>query len=160
MDVINFLYLSLGNNKMHLHDSICSRRACASTEAGFNDQDGDRVRGVFYRRTPFSCVCVCVFFLREKVFNAKDIHKEIFPVHCGKYLRRKAVHNWVAKFSEGRLEVADDVRPGAGVAETTVKILLRFGPRRTGKAMRQAYQSQWRICREINVLSPFEYHMF
>jgi hypothetical protein len=29
--------------------------------------------------------------------NAKDIHKEMFPVYCGKCLSRKAVHNWVEK---------------------------------------------------------------
>jgi hypothetical protein len=29
----------------------------------------------------------------------KDIHKEIFPVYGGKCLSRKAVHNWVEKFS-------------------------------------------------------------
>jgi hypothetical protein len=43
-----------------------------------------------------------VRFSVDKVFNAKDIHKEIFPVYGGKCLSRKAVHNWVEKFSEGR----------------------------------------------------------
>jgi hypothetical protein len=43
-----------------------------------------------------------------KGLNAKDIHKEIFPVYVGKCLSRKAVHNWVEKFSQGRLKVADD----------------------------------------------------
>jgi hypothetical protein len=46
------------------------------------------------------------------------------------------------------------------VAETAVKRLPWCGFRRTGKAMGQAYQCWWRICREINVLSSFEYHMF
>jgi hypothetical protein len=41
------------------------------------------------------------------------------------------------------------------VAVTTVKRL-----RRTGKAMGEVYQCWWRICREINVFSRFEYHMF
>jgi hypothetical protein len=27
---------------------------------------------------------------------AKDIHKEMFPVYCGKCLSNKVVHNWVA----------------------------------------------------------------
>jgi hypothetical protein len=40
---------------------------------------------------------------------------------------RKAVHNWVEKFSQGRSKVADDARPGAEVAETTVKRLLDGG---------------------------------
>jgi hypothetical protein len=32
-----------------------------------------------------------------KGLNAKDIHKEMFPVYSGKRLSRKAVHNWVKK---------------------------------------------------------------
>jgi hypothetical protein len=38
----------------------------------------------------------CAFFGQKKL-NAKDIHKEIFPVYGMKYLSRKAVHNWVEK---------------------------------------------------------------
>jgi hypothetical protein len=37
------------------------------------------------------------------------------------------------------------------VTETTVKRLLCYVFRRTGKAMEQVYQYWWRICREINV---------
>jgi hypothetical protein len=70
-------------------------------------------------------------------------------------LSRKAAQNWVEKFSQGRSKVADDARPSVEVAETTVKILLCCGFRRTGKAMIQVYQCWWRLCREINV-----YHMF
>jgi hypothetical protein len=61
--------------------------------------------------------------LWAKGLNAKDIHKEIFPVNSGKCLSRKAVHNWVERFSQGRLKVAD-ARPGrhVGIAsETAVK---------------------------------------
>jgi hypothetical protein len=75
----------------------------------------------------------------------------MFPVSGGKCLQRKAGYNWVEKFSQGRSKVADDAGPGAEVAETTVERLLCCGFRRTGKAMRQAYQCWWRICREINV---------
>jgi hypothetical protein len=67
--------------------------------------------------------------------NSKDIHKEMFPVYGGKRLSRKAVHNWVETFSQGRSKVADDENRGAEVAETTV---CRFP--RTGKAMGQVYQ--------------------
>jgi hypothetical protein len=56
-----------------------------------------------------------------------DIHKEMFPVYGGKCLLRKAVHNWVEKFSLGRSKVADDARPGVEVAKTTVKRFLRCG---------------------------------
>jgi hypothetical protein len=45
------------------------------------------------------------------------------------------------------------------VAETTVRRLLWCGFRRTCKAMEQVYQCWWRICREINAFSRFEYHV-
>jgi hypothetical protein len=59
--------------------------------------------------------------LRAKELNAKDIHEEMFPVYGRKCLSRKAVHNWVEKFSQGRSKVASDAHPSAEVAETTVK---------------------------------------
>jgi hypothetical protein len=46
--------------------------------------------------------------LWAKGLNAKDIHKEMFPAYGGKCLLRKAVHNWVEKFSQGCSKVADD----------------------------------------------------
>jgi hypothetical protein len=46
------------------------------------------------------------------------------------------------------------------MAATTVKRLLCYGFRRSGKVMGQVYQCWWRICREINVFPRFEYHMF
>jgi hypothetical protein len=45
-----------------------------------------------------------------KELNAKDIYKELFPVYGGKCLSRKAVPNWVEKFSQGHSKVADDAR--------------------------------------------------
>jgi hypothetical protein len=36
-----------------------------------------------------------VRFLGVKRLDAKDIHKEMFPVYDGKCLSRTAVHNWV-----------------------------------------------------------------
>jgi myo-inositol catabolism protein IolC len=41
----------------------------------------------------------------------------MFPVYGGKCLSRKAVHNWVEKFSQGRSKFADD--------ETEVRKWLR-----------------------------------
>jgi hypothetical protein len=38
-------------------------------------------------------------FLWVKGLNAKDIHKEMFPVYGGEGLSRKAVHSWVANVS-------------------------------------------------------------
>jgi hypothetical protein len=92
-----------------------------------------------------------VRFLWAEGLGAKDIHKETFPVCGGKCLSRKAVHSWVEKFSQGRSKFADDARPGAEVAETTVERLLRCGFRRTGKPTGQVYQCRWWICQEINV---------
>jgi hypothetical protein len=81
-----------------------------------------------------------VRFLWAKGLNAKDIQREIFPVYGGKYLLRKAVHNWVHKFSQGCSKAADDARASAEVAETTVKRLLCCGFRSTDKAMGHAHQ--------------------
>jgi hypothetical protein len=63
----------------------------------------------------------------------------MFPVYDGKFLSRKVVHNWVKKFSRGRSKASDDARPGAEMAETTVKI-QKCGFRCTDKAMGQVYQ--------------------
>jgi hypothetical protein len=49
---------------------------------------------------------------------------------------------------------------GVEVTQRTVKRLLCCGFQHTGKATGQAYQCWWRICREINAFSRFEYHMF
>jgi hypothetical protein len=46
--------------------------------------------------------------LWAKDLNAKDNHKEMFPVNSGKSLSRKAVHSWVEKFSQGLSKVSDD----------------------------------------------------
>jgi hypothetical protein len=46
--------------------------------------------------------------LWTKELNAKSTHKEMFPVNGGKHLLHKTIHNWVEKFSHGRLKVADD----------------------------------------------------
>jgi hypothetical protein len=62
-----------------------------------------------------------VSFLWVKGLNANYIRKQIFSVYGVKCLWRKAVHNWVEKFFQGRSKVAYDARPCAEVAETTVK---------------------------------------
>jgi hypothetical protein len=49
--------------------------------------------------------------LWEKGLNAKDIHKEMFPVCGGKCFSRKAVHNWVENRSK---RFADDDDVGSG----------------------------------------------
>jgi hypothetical protein len=87
MDVIVFLFVSLGSSTVQLRDSLGSRRALACLQAGFSSQNGDCVSGMYYRGTE-----LC--FLWAKELNAKDIHKEIFPVYSGKCLSRKAVQPW------------------------------------------------------------------
>jgi hypothetical protein len=76
-----------------------SRSACACPKDGFRSQNADDASGLSYRTVAFTCA-----FLWAKRLNAKDIHKEMFPVYGGKCLSRKAVHNWVKKFSQGRFE--------------------------------------------------------
>jgi hypothetical protein len=84
----------------------------------------------------------------------------MFPVYGGNFLSHKAVHNWVEKFSPWLSKVTEDARPGAEVAETTVKRLLCCGFRRTGKATEQVNQCWRRTRREMNVFARFEYHTF
>jgi hypothetical protein len=95
MDVINFLYVSLGSSIAQLHDSPGSRRACSCSETGFSVQNGDRAWGISYRIATLYCA-----FLWAKGLNAKYIHKEMFPLYAEKCLLRKAIHNWVKKFSQ------------------------------------------------------------
>jgi transposase len=47
------------------------------------------------------------------------------PVYGGKCLSRKAVHNWVQKFSEGRSKITDDSRPGRPVEIATEATVQR-----------------------------------
>jgi hypothetical protein len=49
-----------------------------------------------------------MIFVWAKGLNAKDVHKEMFPVCGRKCLSRKAVYNWVKKFSQGHSKVTDD----------------------------------------------------
>jgi hypothetical protein len=46
--------------------------------------------------------------LWAKGLNAKNIHKEMFPVYGGKSLSRKAFHSLIEKFSQERSKIADD----------------------------------------------------
>jgi hypothetical protein len=63
--------------------------------------------------------------LWTKGLNAKDIHKEMFPVYGGKCLSLKAGHSWVKKFPRGRPKVADDARPGRPVEIATEATVQR-----------------------------------
>jgi hypothetical protein len=71
--------------------------------------------------------CVVRFFLSAQGLSAKGIHDEMFRLYGGKCPSRKAVHNCVEKFSQGRSRVVNYIRSGAEVAETAVRRLLRCG---------------------------------
>jgi transposase len=45
--------------------------------------------------------------------------EKYFPVYGGKCLSREAVHDWVEKFSQERLKVADNARTGRPVKIAT-----------------------------------------
>jgi hypothetical protein len=59
MDVISFQYVSLGSSTVQRHHSSGSRGACASSEAGFSCENGDRAWGLYYRRAAFCCALFC-----------------------------------------------------------------------------------------------------
>jgi hypothetical protein len=141
MDVINCLCVPLGSSTVQLHDNLGSRRACACSEAGLVVKLATVLEGVLQK----SSVMLYSFCGQKDSLQTKFLKKN---VSCGKYLPRKAIHNWVEKFSQRLSKAADDARPDAEVAETTVKRLLCCGFRRTGKAMGQVYQCRRRICRE------------
>jgi hypothetical protein len=82
-----------------------------------------------------------VRFLWAKGLNTKDRHKEMFPAYGGKCLSRKAGHNWVEKFSQGRSKVADD--------ETELRKWLRQQSKDFFDAGFDALVKRWGKC--INV---------
>jgi hypothetical protein len=45
-----------------------------------------------------------VLFLRAKGLNAKDLHKEMFPVYGGMCFSRKAVQPWLQRFADEEVE--------------------------------------------------------
>jgi hypothetical protein len=57
----------------------------------------------------------CIVRFYGKMTQCKGYSLKMFPVYSEKCLSRKAVHNWVEKFSEGRSKIAGDARPGRPV---------------------------------------------
>jgi hypothetical protein len=78
--------------------------------------------------------------LWAKELNAKDIHKEMFPVYSGKCLLRNAVHNCVEKFSQGRSKIAEMPDQELKWLRQQSKDFHACGFRRTGKAIGQVHQ--------------------
>jgi hypothetical protein len=54
--------------------------------------------------------CDIVRFLWAKNLEAKDIHKEVLPMHSEHCLSRQAINNWVQRFSEGWTSIEDEHR--------------------------------------------------
>ena len=57
--------------------------------------------------------------------EAKDIHNEMLPMYGEHCLSRQAVHNWMQKFSEGRISIEDEHRAGRPVELATPETLQR-----------------------------------
>jgi hypothetical protein len=71
MNVIGFLFVSLGSSTVQLHDSLGIRLACACSVAGFSSKMATVLEGIL----PKNSVLVCSFLLWAKGLNAKDIDK-------------------------------------------------------------------------------------
>jgi hypothetical protein len=100
-----------------------------------------------------------VRFLWTKQFNAKDIHKEMFPVYGGKCFLLKAVHNWAEKCGKS---FADDEE-----FETDVRKWLRQQSKDFYAAGFDALVKRWDKCISVAggyvekyFFSIFEYYMF
>jgi hypothetical protein len=107
MDVIGFLCVSLGSSTVQLHDSIGTFTIIFhNNKVSVADAHTYVQRLVLVVKmatlleeytTEMEHPVVCSLWTKK--LNAKDIHKEMFPVYGGKCLSRKAVHSWVANVS-------------------------------------------------------------
>jgi hypothetical protein len=156
MDIIGFLCVSLDSATVELHDSLGSRRAWACSEAGFISQYDDpawvytteeqrSVVSFYGQEDSMQRIFVNVFCLRWEVFARKAVHSLIEKLPPWRQTFRWWRTGW---------------NGGGEMAETTVKRLLCWEFRRTGKAIGQVYWCWWRVCHEINVFLRFEYHIF
>jgi hypothetical protein len=144
MDIIGFLYVSLGSSTIQLHVSLGIRRACVCSECGFSSQNGYRARGEY---TEEHRSVVLFFFCgqgnsMQRIFIKKYFLFTVGSV-CGvkRFTAAWQTFRWWRRGWNG----------GAEGAETTAKRLLSCGFRSTGKAMGQVYRCLWRICREIKL---------
>jgi hypothetical protein len=150
MDVISFQCLSLGSSTVQLCDSLGIRYAYACSETGINNQNGACAWGVYYRRAAFYCAFFC---------GQKDSVHRIFIKKCSLFMLEVCIAWSGSTFVADISLMTKRLKRRFGIGGDN-KRLRCFGFRRTGKAMGQVYQCCWRICREINVFSRFEYHMF
>jgi hypothetical protein len=141
MDVIGFLYVSLGSSTVQLHDILGSRYTCPCSEVGFSSQNGDRASECTTKEQR----SVVPLFMGKRL-TAKLFIKKCFKFTVGSVCRVKRSTTGWQNFRWWRR----DWNGGAEMAEATVKRLLCCGFRRTGKAAGQVYQCWWKICREMN----------
>jgi hypothetical protein len=99
MDVKGFLHVSLGSSTVQLHDGLGSRRACACSEAGLSNQNGDLALRIVL---PKSRVLLCVFN------GQKDSMQSIFIKKC--FLLTVGSVCRVKRFTAGSRNSLKDVR--------------------------------------------------
>jgi hypothetical protein len=131
--------------------SLSSRRTCACSEAGFSSKNGDLLWG-----GPTEEQHSVLRFLLAKGLKPRIFMKKCFLFTAASVYRVKRFTTGWQTFRWWRRRR----NGGAEVAETTVKNLLCYCFRRTGKAMGQVYQYWWRICREICFFLWFQCHIF
>jgi hypothetical protein len=141
MAVISFLFVSAGSRTVQLHVSLGIRCPCACSEPDFGRQNGDcALRSIL----PKSSILLCVFC------GHKDSIQRIFIQKCSLFRVGSVcrVKRFITGWQTFRWRRRGWNR-GVEVSETTVRRLLCYGFRRTGKAVGQVHQFWWRICREM-----------
>jgi hypothetical protein len=147
MDIIGFLYVSLGSRCVCVHvQRFVSVVKMVTT-----------VLEEYISEEQHSLTCL----LLAKGLNANYIHKEMLPIYGGKCLSHK-------EFTAGYLKTT----LVANILLMTKRLKQRYGNGRvktrllcyefwhTGKAMGHVYQCWQRICWEINVFFLFKYYKF
>jgi hypothetical protein len=131
MDIVGFLYVSLGSSTVQLHDSLGSKRTCTCSKAGFSSQNGNHAWGVYYQRVAL----YCAFFFWGGG-EQKDLVQRIFIKKCFLFMMGSVCH--VKCFTTGWQTFhwwRRGWNGGVEVAETLVKRLQCCGFQSTGKAM-------------------------
>jgi hypothetical protein len=110
MNVIGFLYVSLGGSTVQLHDkSVTGLLKLEKTRFVHVHRRVSVVKMATVLECPTEEQRTVCIFLWAKELNAIYIHNKIFPVYGGKFLSLKAIRNWVQKLSEGFSKVAKSV---------------------------------------------------
>jgi hypothetical protein len=124
MNVTGFLRLLLGSRKVHLQDSLGSKRACEYSGAGFSSQNGNHAWGVYYRRPAFCCAFLCPKDSMRKIFI-----KKFFLFMVGSVCR-------VERFTTG---------PRKSQMMSDQVALLRLQQKQTVQRVEEFIRANWRI---------------